>query len=216
MKNNNNGFTLVELLAVICLLVIILVVSYPNYLSLTNNAMSKYDNGIMILVKNAAEMYVNNNKEDVNNYFQFNDVYCLPIAKLAAYNYIDSDLKNSKNESINMKRCVNVTKVQEDGNTKYNYELVETEVSDTVDYIPPIISITTKEGSSVPCNFSNIVSSKEEYLNRCEIVVTDDKDINVQTTQVEKKVNNNILITYNAVDSSGNKAIPLKIKLIIN
>ena len=213
---NNKGFTLFELLAVMALLVIILIIAYPNFSSLTKIVQSEHDNNIKIIAKNSARMYVNNNIEEMNNYFQKNDVYCLPLAKLAAYNYIDSDLKDSKNQNVNMKRCVNVTRVEQNGNIKYNYELTEIEVSDTVDYLPPIISITTNEGSSIPCDISNVVSSKEDYLNRCQIVVTDDKDINVQTTQEEKIVNNNILITYNAIDSSGNKAIPLEVKLIIN
>ncbi|MBO5183819.1 MAG: prepilin-type N-terminal cleavage/methylation domain-containing protein [Bacilli bacterium] len=213
MYKNNRGFTLVELLAVILLLVIILLMSYPNFSKLTENAKSRYDNSIKVLAISAAKMYVNNNTDEINNYFEINKekAYCLPLAKLAAYDYIDSDLKDSSDNIVDMKTCVNVTKENINEKVKYKYELGSGKVAGGVDYLPPILTISNKAGGSLECMESMNVSKYEFDLN-CEVVAKDDTDENVFIKETQN--NTNTIITYTAVDSSGNKSKPLKVKLI--
>lgn len=211
---NNKAFTIVELLAVMVLLSTILIIAYPNFSKMTENAKSKYDNSIRVLAKNAARMYVNNNKEEIDNYFTTNPTgkYCLPLAKLAAYDYIDSYLRDSSGNDVDMKSCVNVTKGTQ--NSKYVYELSDTKISDSLDYLPPTLTVNNKEGGTLDCTIAMKVSKDIFYAN-CEVVAKDNKDTSISIDSEEKNVGSDIVITYTASDASGNKAKPLKVKLIV-
>lgn len=217
MKKNNKGFTIVELICTILLLTIILLVAYPNFSKLTTIAESKYDSSEKVLAKAAAKIYVNNNKEEIDSYLSSNQKYCLPLAKLAAYDYLDTNLKDSKGNEINMRQCVNITKTTTDGKVKYNYELSEKDLIDEdIDYIPPILTLRKKEGSTKNCSFVMNVTSKEEFTQNCEVVATDNISSKINIDVEELTNLNSIILKYSAVDDAGNKAIPIKIKLVIN
>lgn len=217
MKKNNKAFTIVELLVVMVLLAIILLISYPNFSTMTGNANLKYDNSIKILAKSAAKMYVNNNKEEMNTYFENNpdSKYCVPLAKLAAYDYIDSYLKDSSGNQVDMKSCVNVTRKIENDKTKYIYEVSYTDkVSDDVDYLPPILTVNNRADKTIEFDCESAMKVTKDVFNaNCEVVVTDDKATNIEISLTEITVNDNIVITYTATDGTNN-AKPLKVKLL--
>ncbi len=217
MKKNNKAFTIVELLAVMVLLALILLISYPNFSKMAENANLKYDNSIKILAKSAAKMYVNNNRELVEEYFKNNSEskYCVPLAKLAAYDYIDSYLKDSSGKEIDMKSCVNVTKKEENDKIKYNYELSFTDkVSDDTDYLPPILAIKDKNSKTIEIDCETAMKVTKDVFNaNCEVVASDDKATDIEIELSETTVNGNIVITYTATDGTNN-AKPLKVKLL--
>lgn len=217
MKKNNKAFTIVELLAVMVLLAIILLISYPNFSKMVENANLKYDNSIKILAKSAAKMYVNNNKEEINTYFTNNpdSKYCLPLAKLAAYDYIDSYLKDSSGNQVDMKSCVNVTRKKENNRIRYSYEVTSTDkVSDNVDYLPPILVIKDKTSKTIEMDCESAMKVTKDIFNaNCEVVATDDKATDIEISLTETTVNDNIVITYTATDGTNN-AKPLKVKLL--
>lgn len=217
MKKNNKAFTIVELLAVMIVLVIILLISYPNFSKMAKNASSKYDSSIKILAKSAAKMYINNNKESVDEYFKNNpdSKYCVPLAKLSAYDYIDSVLKDSSGKEIDMKSCVNVTKKVENNKIKYNYELSDTDkVSDDTDYLPPILAIKDKTSKTIEIDCETAMKVTKDVFNaNCEVVASDDKATNIEIALSETTVNGDIVITYTATDGTNN-AKPLKVKLL--
>ena len=217
MKMNNKAFTIVELLSVLALLVIILLVSYPNFSKMAENAKSKHDSSIKILAKSAAKMYVNNNKEEMNTYFTNNpdSKYCLPLAKLAAYDFIDSYLEDSSKKEIDMKSCVNITRKVENNKIKYSYELSDTDkVSSDVDYLPPILVVKDKSSKTIEIECENTMKVTKDVFNaNCEVVASDDKATNIEILLTETTVNGDIVITYTATDGTNN-AKPLKLKLL--
>lgn len=217
MKKNNKGFTLIELLCTIVILTIILIVAYPNFSKLTAIVESRYNSNLNVLAKSAAKIYVNNNKEEVDNYLNNNPKYCLPLAKLAAYDYLDTNLKDFSNQEINMRQCVNVTKTTTNEKIKYNYELSKTDfISEDVDYIPPVLTLRKKQEGSKTCSLVMNVSSKEEFNTNCEVIATDNISSNMKIDIKEYSGANSIILKYTTSDDAGNKAIPIKIKLIIN
>ena len=115
-----------------------------------------------------------------------------------------------------MKNCVNVRKMVVNEKIKFTYELSDTDkVGNDVDYLPPILTIMKKEDGSLECNTSVKASSIDVYNANCEVVAYDNIDTNISINESKKEIDNNIVITYTASDASGNKAKPLKIKLII-
>ena len=116
---NRKGFTLVELLSVIAIITIMMLVSFPNFSSLTNKANKKYDNTVKVLLKNAAKIYVNNNRLEIDEILQTSEKYCIPIGKLMAYEYLDSDLKSTDGNLIDKDNCINISKTLVDGKVNY-------------------------------------------------------------------------------------------------
>lgn len=217
---NKKGFTITELIAVMTLLAIIVAISFPNFSSLTKKAKSNYDSSTKVFLKNAASMYVNNNTSEVDTYLQTNSTLCVPIGKLIAYEYLDSDLKDSSGNALNERQCINITKTTTNGKTKYNYNVDNNDtVSASTDYIPPVISFSNKTGESNCSSFMNITATTKasiisEFKSKCEIQVRDNIDTsltaNLKTTIKNKK----LFLEYNSADTAGNKAIPLKITLV--
>ncbi len=236
---NKKGFTLVELLAVIVVLMLILLLAYPNFYKLTDSYKSKYDATTRVLLKNAASMYVNNNIEDIEAYFKYNsDPLCIPIGKLIAYEYLDSDLRDSSGE-ISKNRCINVTKNVDStsGEISYIYDTLTTSsISSSTDYLPPVIYMISKDSNDYECrelmnvtnqqldkytDARNIIEKFEKFVeDKCEIGAKDNVDGNISSDNITASISlnsnlNRFYMTYNVKDSSGNKAIPLKIELVI-
>lgn len=226
---NKKGFTLTELLVVLVLMVLLMTLAFPNFADLTTKAKSNYERSTQIIIKNAAKMYVNNNKEEIEQELK-KGTYCLPIGKLIAYEYLDADLKESNNQSIPSQRCVYVSS----NSGKYEYRIGTTSsdvVSSGVDYLPPIITITGNECKSV-MNVNTI----EDYDNTCTVKATDNnysaktfkkirekedvltstqKASEIELSKVVSQEKNVIYINYHATDPSGNKAIPLQVQLTL-
>ena len=145
MNKNKKGFTLVEMLAAIGILLLITILTYPSFNKLNKKTEEKFDYSIKTIVENAAKIYVDNNKELIDEKITSNNgKYCLPVATLSSYDYLDTPIKKSDGENLNLKSCVYITKENEDNNIKYIHELSSDTVKDGVDYLPPIIMLKNK------------------------------------------------------------------------
>ena len=219
MNKNKKGFTLVEMLAAIGILLLITILTYPSFNKLNKKTEEKFDYSIKTIVENAAKIYVDNNKELIDEKITSNNgKYCLPVATLSSYDYLDTPIKKSDGENLNLKSCVYITKENEDNNIKYIYELSSDTVKDGVDYLPPIIMLKNKiSTANCTLNMYNNNVTKEDFDNLCDIKVTDDKttDFILGTNIIVSQVTDGdaLILTYEAVDESGNKSKPLEIKL---
>lgn len=219
MNKNKKGFTLVEMLAAIGILLLITILTYPSFNKLNKKTEEKFDYSIKTIVENAAKIYVDNNKELIDEKITSNNgKYCLPVATLSSYDYFDTPIKKSDGENLNLKSCVYITKENEDNNIKYIYELSSDTVKDGVDYLPPIIMLKNKiSTANCTLNMYNSNVTKEDFDNLCDIKVTDDKttDFVLGTNITVNQVTDGdaLILTYEAVDESGNKSKPLEIKL---
>lgn len=219
MNKNKKGFTLVEMLAAIWILLLITILTYPSFNKLNKKTEEKFDYSIKTIVENAAKIYVDNNKELIDEKITSNNgKYCLPVATLSSYDYLDTPIKKSDGENLNLKSCVYITKENEDNNIKYIYELSSDTVKDGVDYLPPIIMLKNKiSTANCTLNMYNSNVTKEDFDNLCDIEVTDDKttDFVLGTNITVNQVTDGdaLILTYEAVDESGNKSKPLEIKL---
>lgn len=219
MNKNKKGFTLVEMLAAIGILLLITILTYPSFNKLNKKTEEKFDYSIKTIVENAAKIYVDNNKELIDEKITSNNgKYCLPVATLLSYDYLDTPIKKSDGENLNLKSCVYITKENEDNNIKYIYELSSDTVKDGVDYLPPIIMLKNKiSTANCTLNMYNSNVTKEDFDNLCDIKVTDDKttDFVLGTNITVNQVTDGdaLILTYEAVDESGNKSKPLEIKL---
>lgn len=219
MNKNKKGFTLVEMLAAIGILLLITILTYPSFNKLNKKTEEKFDYSIKTIVENAAKIYVDNNKELIDEKITSNNgKYCLPVATLSSYDYLDTPIKKSDGENLNLKSCVYITKENEDNNIKYIYELSSDTVKDGVDYLPPIIMVKNKiSTANCTLNMYNSNVTKEDFDNLCDIKVTDDKttDFVLGTNITVNQVTDGdaLILTYEAVDESGNKSKPLEIKL---
>lgn len=219
MNKNKKGFTLVEMLAAIGILLLITILTYPSFNKLNKKTEEKFDYSIKTIVENAAKIYVDNNKELIDEKITSNNgKYCLPVATLSSYDYLDTPIKKSDGENLNLKSCVYITKENENNNIKYIYELSSDTVKDGVDYLPPIIMLKNKiSTANCTLNMYNSNVTKEDFDNLCDIKVTDDKttDFVLGTNITVNQVTDGdaLILTYEAVDESGNKSKPLEIKL---
>ena len=219
MNKNKKGFTLVEMLAAIGILLLITILTHPSFNKLNKKTEEKFDYSIKTIVENAAKIYVDNNKELIDEKIASNNgKYCLPVATLSSYDYLDTPIKKSDGENLNLKSCVYITKENEDNNIKYIYELSSDTVKYGVDYLPPIIMLKNKiPTANCTLNMYNNNVTKEDFDNLCDIKVTDDKttDFVLGTNITVNQVTDGdaLILTYEAVDESGNKSKPLEIKL---
>lgn len=208
------GFTLIELLAVLALLAIIMAVTFPNFTKLSNKAKENYDRSTQILLVSAAKMYINNNPEEMQNK---NNV-CVQVGKLVALEYLDSELKTKNGTAISDDQCIRITKNTNSGKVEYKYSVT---FGDKVsgDYLPPLITIRKKAGSTSTILCSKVITFSEvgdngaqagenkyikEYDDNCEITVTDNSLSDSITFQKVKDDDINSIL-----DSHGD----LKIKL---
>ena len=211
MNKNKKGFTLVEMLAAIGILLLITILTYPSFNKLNKKTEEKFDYSIKTIVENAAKIYVDNNKELIDEKITSNNgKYCLPVATLSSYDYLDTPIKKSDGENLNLKSCVYIT--------KEIYELSSDTVKDGVDYLPPIIMLKNKiSTANCTLNMYNSNVTKEDFDNLCDIKVTDDKttDFVLGTNITVNQVTDGdaLILTYEAIDESGNKSKPLEIKL---
>jgi len=65
-KLDNRGFTLVELLAVVAIIVIIMAIAIPNISSSIERSNEKKDKAMVKVIKSAGELYVSKHKAAIN------------------------------------------------------------------------------------------------------------------------------------------------------
>ena len=112
-----NGFTLVELLAVIMMLSLLVLIVLPSIFNSIENSSNDVDNVTKEMIYKAASLYVTNNEKEYSKNTDY--TYCLPLTILINEGYLAEDLKLS-NKNIKNKKEVKITY-----NRGYNYDLVD-------------------------------------------------------------------------------------------
>ena len=102
MKLNNKGFTLVELLAVIVILLAISMVAIPNITASLERTKNKLSDSQKKIFVSSAELFISENKNSLGYYSNFmNGTCCLSTNILKASNYItDEDTKDSNGNDL--------------------------------------------------------------------------------------------------------------------
>ena len=86
MIRNKKAFTLVELLAVIVLLGILMLLTFPKILEMTNSQSARVSNAKMTLMKTAAKSYVADHKNQYPS--KEGNTYCISLESLENGNYL--------------------------------------------------------------------------------------------------------------------------------
>ncbi|MBE6161469.1 MAG: prepilin-type N-terminal cleavage/methylation domain-containing protein [Firmicutes bacterium] len=148
MKNINdkNGFTLVELLAVIVVLAIIISIAVPASISISNRAKEKMYKTKVEMIENAGKLYAQDNPSSVTN-----DTCEIRVKNLIEDGYLKADedkkVLNPKDKSSMNDECINLYKKNGRFYAEFNGNTV-TKNSDS-----------TINGSSTPTNGSSSVPS---------------------------------------------------------
>lgn len=99
---NKNGFTLIETIMVIAILALLMLILVPNVISLINKNNIKSCQNLEASIKNAAKVYVTNNKYQLG--FNCNTSEKTSTVTISIQNLIDSgDLKLQNDNLVNPK-----------------------------------------------------------------------------------------------------------------
>ncbi|MDD7150483.1 MAG: prepilin-type N-terminal cleavage/methylation domain-containing protein [Clostridium sp.] len=99
---NKKGFTLIETIMVIAILALLMLILVPNVITLINKNNIKSCQNLEASIKNAAKVYVTNNKYQLG--FNCNTSEKTSTVTISIQNLIDSgDLKLQNNELVNPK-----------------------------------------------------------------------------------------------------------------
>lgn len=83
-KINNKGFTLVELLAVLIIMIAIMAIAIPAITPALNRSKDKQNAQKIRLIESAAELYVSEHKNKITG-------NCISVDKLVSEGYIDEE-----------------------------------------------------------------------------------------------------------------------------
>lgn len=100
-----NGFTLVELLGVLVVLVILSMVVVTTYTKLKKDADTTIDEALEILIKDTSVTYIKKHKTNI----EANNVYCLTLDDIVNDNLLSNPVKNSKGEEMDLSMKIKVT-----------------------------------------------------------------------------------------------------------
>lgn len=116
-----NGFTLIELLGVIIILGLLVVLVFPSIINSIRNSSKKTDDLTLELIYNAADLYIDNHK---NEFYKNNgNQYSINLKDLVDEGLLVSPIKLSESdEDLTSKKCIQVTY-----NDGFDYELKDTE-----------------------------------------------------------------------------------------
>ena len=101
MRINNKGFTLVELLAVIVILLAISVIAIPNITASLERNKNKMSESQKKMIASSAELYISENKNTITYYSSFvAGSCCLSINTLESMGYLSSDDLKDANGNV--------------------------------------------------------------------------------------------------------------------
>ena len=146
---NKRGFTLVELIGTIVILLVLSLLVFPNLLNLIKNSKKDISTSTKDFIYGQAKSYIYDN---VNDYtLKEGNIYCIGLKDLVSKNYLNTPLKDAESgNDIDLSKQIEV-KVN---NNDYSYELVET--------CTPKSYYTDNSGANTPKLFNNMVPIKYE------------------------------------------------------
>lgn len=106
-RYKRNGFTLVELMAVIIIISLIALLTFPNIINQIKKTKKSNNKMIEDVVIEQAKKYVNDNKDEL-----LEDEYCMPISTLIDNDYIKEDFVNINDIKDN--KVVHITRTNTD------------------------------------------------------------------------------------------------------
>ena len=112
MKLDNKGFTLVELLAVVVVLIAISSIAIPTISSSLERSREKRYKAKVKLVESAAKLYASDHKEVFDNEWDFCNIL---VSTLVSNDYIDSDDDISSDSCVWYTMDNNTFEYKEDG-----------------------------------------------------------------------------------------------------
>lgn len=132
MKSNEKGFTLVELLASITIMLLLAVVVTVSITKLVKNSKEKISSVQMNLIKDSAALLVS----DKIDYFSSNECTYLTLKDLKDYGVLDKKIINAiDNEEISDDMIIKVTfTTLEYGNSTYDFIIDDDNVDGCVRY----------------------------------------------------------------------------------
>lgn len=104
---NNKGFTLVELLAVLVILLAIMGIAIPSISSSLERTKAKQNEVRYKMIESAAEQYVTDHKNAVYGKLGSNTKCFILVSKLKEYGYLtDDEMKDADGASLSTKYVV--------------------------------------------------------------------------------------------------------------
>ncbi|MDD2377363.1 MAG: prepilin-type N-terminal cleavage/methylation domain-containing protein [Bacilli bacterium] len=126
----NNGFTLIELIGVIVLIVIILSIAVPSVVEILKNANDSKGKELANMIELAAETYVEQNRDLFSNLTEVGSKEFIKVRTLIENDYIENEIKGVDDEDIS--NYTVIATVGNDNIIKYTYT---NRNSDTTAYI---------------------------------------------------------------------------------
>ena len=205
IKNNKNGFTLVELLAVIVILAIILIIAVPKITDIIEGArQGAFESSEKMLVK-ATETYLSTSGVAMPE--NIDDEISIPYTMLRDSKYI-SKIYNPKNSSEECSGTIIVKKVAAN---KYTYTPnLSCGSIENPDYVsnwatlPPTITLVGDNPYIIEINKSYTVPEATAYDAADGTI--DPSSITVVTPSIDNTVIGTYTVTYNVDDSDTNSA----------
>ncbi len=121
---NKKGFTLLELLCVVTLIVLISLIVMPNILSGINKKKGEISSANMQLLAGAADVYIENHPEKYVNSFEANgSIYCIPLENIIIDGILETPFKDVNGNEVDYTDVVKATY-----NAQYNgfqYEFIK-------------------------------------------------------------------------------------------
>ena len=184
-----NGFTLVEIIATISILLVISTIVLPSAISISNKNKEKNYQKIIKNIESSAENFVEQYRSDIpfnneNEYiFKINSLGYLGLLKLPITNPLD------KNKPFDGEQCVKVTKE----NDKLNYEVLD---SCTIN---SELSINPTQGDKVNISLNSTINLKDYVTYSSTTTQKQYLKLNISGS-VDTSVVGEHTITYEVVD----------------
>jgi len=160
----NKGFTLVELIAVITLLSLIVLVSVPVIINTLSNSEQKEYEKFEQMIENAAELYLERNRDLYPNFAEIGDVIDINAEILIDEGYLKGDLADPIDNN-NVSKYKVVISIENDEILEYQIvkRMVLSELATTTDEIKSINSCAISGICPNGTEFALQVNDKEIY-----------------------------------------------------
>lgn len=126
----NKGYTLVELLGVVIILILLTALVLPNVINSIKGSSKNNDDLMEDIIISAAKIYMSDNFQDmhVDNGF----TYCIPLTKLVENDYLKTPIKYNNIDDITGIKAVKITYIN-----SYSYSIVDKAVCSYIVYQTP-------------------------------------------------------------------------------